>query len=117
MLPKAGNSNTAERIELIEDFIKIFGVDKIECLTGDREFIGEEWIAYLLRNGIEFRLRIKDNILATNSRGISVHVRTLFRFLKAGEYYVLEGKRLVLGHQLYIIGLRQANGEYVIAAG
>ncbi len=37
---KRGNSNMDERIDLIERFIKIFGVNKIKCLFGDREFIG-----------------------------------------------------------------------------
>ena len=45
-LPKKGNSNTTERIELLEKFIHIFGVDTIDRLLGDREFIGETWFAY-----------------------------------------------------------------------
>jgi len=47
VLPKQGNSNTNERIQLIERFIRIFGSDKIGCLTGDREFIGGEWFRNL----------------------------------------------------------------------
>jgi hypothetical protein len=46
LLPKKGNSNTTERIELLEKFIHIFGVDTIDRLLGDREFIGETWFAY-----------------------------------------------------------------------
>ena len=116
LLPKRGNSNTEERIKLIDRFIEIFGIDKIDCLTGDREFIGKKWFSYLIEKGITFRLRIKENILVTNSRGIPVHAKTLFRFLKPGQYCVLEGKRSVLGHELFIIGLKQSNGEYVILA-
>ena len=37
---KRGNSGMDERIELMMLFIKIFSVDKIRCLFGDREFIG-----------------------------------------------------------------------------
>jgi len=114
LLPKRGNSNTEERIKLIDRFIEIFGVDKIDCLTGDREFIGKKWFSYLVEKGITFRLRIKENILVTNSRGIPVHAKTLFRFLKPGQYSVLEGKRSVLGLELFIVGLKQSNGEYVI---
>jgi len=40
-LPKQGNSNTAERIDIMESFIKIFGVKSIASLTADREFIGK----------------------------------------------------------------------------
>jgi hypothetical protein len=116
LLPKRGNSNTRERIKIIDRFINIFGVDKIKCITGDREFIGTEWFAYLLEKHIPFRLRIKDNTLVTNSQGIPAHAKTLFRFLKPKEYHVLKGKRSVLGHQLFVIGLKQTNGEYVILA-
>ena len=116
LLPKRGNSNTEERIKLIDRFIEIFGIDKIDCLTGDREFIGKKWFSYLIEKGIRFRLRIKENILVTNSRGIPVHAKTLFRFLKPGQYCVLAGKRSVLGHELFIIGLKQSNGQYVILA-
>jgi hypothetical protein len=46
-LHKKGNANTKERIELIDKFIRVFGVEKIDRLLGDREFIGETWFAYL----------------------------------------------------------------------
>src|SRR5438552_9673871 len=36
-LPKKGNSNTKERIELLDTFIKVFVVEKIDCLLGERE--------------------------------------------------------------------------------
>ncbi len=29
-------------------FKKIFGISNIQCLTGDREFIGHKWFSYLL---------------------------------------------------------------------
>ncbi len=47
MLPKAGNSSSAERIELMERFKALFGEDSIERLTADREFIGKDWFRYL----------------------------------------------------------------------
>jgi len=113
-LPKRGNSNTAERIELLDRFIRIFGVNKIKCLTADREFIGQEWFEYLLSKLILFRIRIRENFLVTNARGIPVPVKTLFRGLKPGEWQVLKGKRMVLGHELFIVGLRLFNGEYLL---
>src|SRR4030043_959511 len=114
LLPKRGNSNTNERIQLIDLFIKIFGVKIIRCLTADREFIGEKWFSYLIEKRILFRIRIKENILVANSKGILVPVKTLFRDLKVGETKVLEGLRSVLGHKLFIIGLRLPDGELLI---
>lgn len=52
LLPKSGNSNTSERIELIEQFIRLFGTASLDCLTADREFVGERWIKYLNDNRI-----------------------------------------------------------------
>jgi hypothetical protein len=47
MLDKKGNSNTRERCELCNRFLEIFGDRKIDFLTADREFVGEEWFDYL----------------------------------------------------------------------
>ncbi len=88
-LDKRGNSNTKERIRLIDRFIGIFGVVIIRCLTADREFIGNEQFTYLSEKHISFRIRIKKNFQVTNSRGIFVPVKTLFRELNPGEYKIL----------------------------
>ena len=111
---KRGNSNTNERIELIERFIKIFGEDKIKCLFGDREFVGGKWFAFLLDKGIHFVMRIKENFLISNARGILVPAKNLFKDLKIGEYRVLRGKRLVNGQSVYVVGALLPDGQYLI---
>ena len=83
-LDKRGNSNTQERITLMERFIKFFGIEKIRCLTADREFIGFEWFSYLLEKEIPFRIRIKDNFQSISSKGNQVSIKVLFRNLKIG---------------------------------
>ena len=62
-LDKAGNSNAQERIDLIQMFIDLFGVERIEELVADREFIGEEWITYLFKKGIATYIRVRSNTL------------------------------------------------------
>jgi hypothetical protein len=47
MLDKRGNSNTPERIKIMNRYIRLFGHETIDCLLADREFVGERWIAYL----------------------------------------------------------------------
>jgi len=111
---KRGNSNTDERIKLIERFINIFGADKIECLFGDREFVGGKWFAFLLDKGIHFIMRIKENFQITNARGKSVPAKNLFRDLKVGEHKILRGKRLVNGQWVYVIGMLLPTDEYLI---
>lgn len=61
LLPKFGNSNTNERIELIERYIRLFGSEALDCLTADREFVGERWIKYLNDNRVRYYIRIREN--------------------------------------------------------
>jgi len=61
LLPKFGNSNTSERIELVERYIRLFGRETLECLTADREFVGERWIKYLNDRKIRYHIRIREN--------------------------------------------------------
>jgi hypothetical protein len=113
-LDKKGNSNTQERIALMQRFLTIFGAQKIACLFADREFIGIQWFQYLIENNIKFVIRIKKNTQVSNSRGILVPAENLFRGLPRGGALVLSGKRTVWGHTLYVIGLKMADGEFVI---
>jgi hypothetical protein len=68
LLPKRGNSNTAERIEIMERFIRLFGKESIESLVADREFVGEAWLDYLNREGICYHLRIRENFWVKDPR-------------------------------------------------
>lgn len=115
-LKKQGNSNTQERIDLLDRFIKVFGLSRIACLLADREFIGKNWFKYLIDKNILFRIRIKSNTRVANSRGGLVPVRHLFRHLRPESYCILSGKRQLWGHQLYLIGFKMSDGKLVILA-
>ena len=52
VLDKAGNSNTAERIDLMQVFKATFPDQPVASLTGDREFIGNAWIEWLQQAAI-----------------------------------------------------------------
>jgi len=57
---KKGNSNSDERMRFIEEMLKIFPTALIRCLCGDREFIGQAWLRYLLLEPLlAFCLRIR----------------------------------------------------------
>jgi hypothetical protein len=98
----------------MDRFLSFFGKDRIAFFTADREFIGKEWFSYLLKQCIAFRIRIRENMLISNARGVLVPAKTLFRDLRVGEYKILHGKRKVRGIDLYVIGLLLPDGEYLI---
>jgi hypothetical protein len=59
VLPNCGASDTAQRKELMGRFVDGFGKQRVRFVTADREFIGRDWIAWLLQEQIPFRIRIK----------------------------------------------------------
>jgi hypothetical protein len=86
MLDKRGNSNTGERIELVQDFIDCFGKDCIDCLLADREFVGEKWLHFLNVNSIRYFIRIRNNFkIYCPKKQKEITARHLFHNLKIGE--------------------------------
>ena len=58
MLDRKGNSNTPERVDLLKEFIELFCESKIAYLSADREFLGHDWLKYLLSQPMmPFRIR------------------------------------------------------------
>lgn len=113
-LPKQGNSNTQERIELLNRFIAHFGTIKIDCLLADREFIGKEWFRYLKDHHIQFHIRIKRDMNISRTNGTLSLAANFFRSLPLSTYCTLHGPRLICGHLLWVTGMRLPDGEYVI---
>jgi hypothetical protein len=114
ILAKKGNSNTDERKALMEEYIKLFGKASILYLCADREFIGAKWFAYLRRNRIDFRIRIKESTLVPNARGEKRNAKQLFAFTRTQEELILEQPRKIWGMPLYFSGMRLLDGEYLI---
>jgi hypothetical protein len=114
LLDKRGNSDTQERIALLQQFISRFGQDCIAGLLADREFVGEDWFGWLLKEGIVFYIRIKKNMLTTNSQGHQIHAYKLFYGLMPMNERVLYGRRNILGYELYVSGLKLLDGDFLI---
>ena len=66
VLPHAGNCDTTERITLLTIFIDLFGVENIQCLLGDREFVGKAWFTFLKTKRIPFQMRLKKDTRVKN---------------------------------------------------
>jgi hypothetical protein len=69
VLDRAGNSGAAERIDLIERYIALFGKESIKLLLGDREFIGADWLTYLIGRDIPFVIRMRGGQHAVTAEG------------------------------------------------
>ena len=120
MLDKKGNSNTNERIDLIERFYELFPNVEVCCLTADREFVGGDWLSYLLlapdmKSKTPFRLRIRDSELLWNGHR-QIKVRTLFAHLQPGEHQALAKRRRIWGRWVYVAATRMPDGQLLVVA-
>ena len=43
-LPKKGSSQTTKQINVMEKFAALLGKERVAYLTGDREFLGKQWL-------------------------------------------------------------------------
>ena len=91
LLPKRGNSNTQERIDIMNHFIQLFGKIAIKQLVADREFVGEKWVKYLNYEDINYHIRIKENFLVKNPRtGKTIKASWLFCNVMLNQIKVLD---------------------------
>ncbi len=114
MLNKKGNSNSDERMDLLDKFRDIFPDAEIAYLCGDREFIGKEWLTYLmLEPTIPFRLRIKANQkIHAGQKSLSAAI--IFAHLQPAHSEILSGRRWIWGRCVYVSALRLEDGELLI---
>ena len=61
-LSHRGNSSTRQRIDLIERYLRVFGVSSIEALLADREFVGDGWMTYLIAKNVPFVIRLREDM-------------------------------------------------------
>jgi hypothetical protein len=114
LLKKKGNSNSDERMHFIEAMLKIFPTAQIRCLCGDREFIGQAWLRYLLLEpSMSFRLRIRatDKI---ERGGKALAAKVVFAHLAIGESQQLKGDCRVWGDRVSVEALRLEDGDLLV---
>ena len=107
MLDKRGNSSTAERIALMQDFINWFGKDCIDCLLADREFIGEQWLDFLNTNSIRYYIRIRNNFkIYSHKQQKQITAWHLFNNMKIGELRHYNKIVTMHGQLCYLSGMK-----------
>lgn len=114
MLDKKGNSNTAERIDLVGEFLEVFPAVEVAYLTADREFLGITWFEFLVeQTGVPFRLRLRENVTLDDGRRC-LCAKIVFSHLQPHQQQVLRRPRRVAGQWLYVAALRLEDGELLI---
>jgi len=122
LLPTAGNSNTAERTELLDRLRAAFPDLKIAALMGDREFIGDAWMAYLQRANIPFILRLRENQHVLREGYAVLPISVIAQRLKVGDKMIVKGGcRLGRGNEtssapVRLVVMRLASGELLALA-
>jgi hypothetical protein len=112
-LDKKGNSSTKERILLSEMLFQIIPKEQIECILGDREFIGQAWFQWLIDQKIKFIIRLKENFVIEVG-GKETWPVVLFSELKEGQE--LYKQVLLWGIPLTIVAKRLADNSLLILA-
>lgn len=114
MLDKQGNSNKGERITLINEFFELFPEVEVAYLAADREFLGQAWFEYLLKQvQLEFRIRIRESDKLDNGRQ-SLKAKVVFSHLQVNQVQVLRHRRRVWGQWVYVAALRLDDGALLI---
>lgn len=122
MLADKGRSSMEERKALMEDFLAAFPKRGRIILTGDREFLGNPWLAWLREKNIRFCLRLKENVHFCKNGRPPVQIRKAFASLPhGGSVTLLEPVRLTQkpeddAPRVRLSVLRLDTGELLILA-
>src|ERR1019366_7244457 len=122
LLPTAGNSNTSERTGLLDCLRAAFPDMKIAALMGDREFIGDAWMAYLHREKIPFILRLRENQYVLREGFAPMPISLIAQHLKVREKMTVKGccwlgcQDETLSSSVRLVVMRLASGELLALA-
>lgn len=78
-----GNSNTEQRLDILQKCIDLLGAQRISYVTGDREFIGQKWLKFLKTNKIAFCVRVPKSHIIEATDGEQYQAEKLW--LKRGQ--------------------------------
>lgn len=88
VLGKAGNSNTQERVALMQRYLGLFGAGSIKYLLADREFIGLEWLTFLNKHSVPFIIRVRSNQYVTPKAGTRQSLNERLRTCRGPRTFV-----------------------------
>jgi len=110
LLNKTGNSNSLERVQIIEHVLRFIPAEQIEVLLADREFIGRDWFGFLESRNIAFAIRMRENVLADEWFKLAC----FFNNLKSGQIKELKHVYKINGCRLSVIASRDKTNQLLI---
>lgn len=115
LLGQEGNSDSAERLELVDVLLKLLAPEHIEAIVADREFMGETWFKALKRRKLIFVMRVRNNSLIT-SKGKTLSAQRRYRHLKAQEVYICPKRCWMFNLRVCIAVTKTKEGELLVLA-
>lgn len=114
-LDKAGSTSEAERIALLKRLLSLIEPRRIEALVADREFIGEQFFAWLCQQDFRFVIRIRKNArLHHRGRRTSRPAGEVFARLVEGDVERLRDRHLVYGTLVYVLAAKQGKEPWIL---
>lgn len=112
-LDKKGNSDTAERLALVDRFLHLVSAAHIDVIVADREFIGQAWFQGLKQRRLVLVMRVRNNTLI-GSKGSTRSAEQRYAHLTAQEIYVCPKRLRVFGLRLFVSVTKSKDGELVV---
>jgi Transposase DDE domain len=108
-LDKAGCSNSAERIHMLEQLLEVVTPEDIEILTADREFASVAFLAHIVERKVSFALRLTADTLITVGETTRA-ARDWFKGSKRQSFKQVE----VYGVRVNVCGQRLKEGDFLV---
>ena len=110
---RSGNSSVTDRTQLLEQGLALLGRERVGLLVADREFVGADWVRYLVGQRMSFCLRLPRTHPIRLRNGEVWAVETLLA-QKSERYY----ERVLVDGQWLNVYLKQlTNKELLYLAG
>lgn len=113
LLDKKGNSDTAERLALLDTLLKLVEAERIEAVVADREFTGKDWFKGLRERQLLFVMRVRNNTLI-GSKGRTRSAQKRYEHLNTQQIYVCPKRCWVFGLRLCVAVTKSKEGELVV---
>ncbi len=113
LLDKKGNSDTRERLALLDTLLTLVEAERTEAVVADREFSGKCWFKGLRKRKLVFVMRVRNNTLI-GSKGRTRSAKQHYDYLNTQEVYVCPKRCWVFGLRLCLAVTKSRDGELVV---